>query len=170
MADQFRGDCLGRAGHPDLLTPNLDALSYRGAYFPNAFSECPICIPARHAIMTGLRPQTSGVTGFAMTARIADEENTLPNLLRRTGYQTASIGRSMHTYPHYKRYGFEVVRHHQDRFYRDHPEVRPLSNIGGGWSDWPHLHGHGLTVNGVNARPWHLDESLHETNSAFGGA
>jgi arylsulfatase len=170
MADQFRFDCLGRAGHPDLITPNLDALSHRGAYFRSAYSECPICIPARHAILTGRHPQSTGVTGFAMTARIADEENTLPNLLRRAGYQTASVGRSMHTYPHYKRYGFEIVDHHQDNFYREHANLQPLSSSGGAWGDWPHLHSHGLHMNGVSARPWHLDESLHETNSAFARA
>ncbi|MEO1236032.1 MAG: sulfatase-like hydrolase/transferase [Planctomycetota bacterium] len=164
MTDQQRADCLGRAGHPDLLTPNLDGLSHAGAFFRNAYSECPICIPARHAVMTGKRPQNSGVTGFAAHARIADEANTLPNLLRRAGYQTASVGRNMHTYPHYRRYGFETVDHNQDRFYRDHPEVQPLSNTGGIWSDWPHEHDHGLSPSGITARPWPFEERLHETN------
>lgn len=27
MADQFRGDCLGAAGHPDVKTPYLDSLA-----------------------------------------------------------------------------------------------------------------------------------------------
>ncbi|MEM7626068.1 MAG: sulfatase-like hydrolase/transferase [Planctomycetota bacterium] len=165
MTDQQRGDCLGRAGHPDLLTPNLDALSHAGAYFQNAYSECPICIPARHAVMTGKRPQNSGVTGYASTARIADEANTLPNLLRRAGYQTATVGRSMHTHPHYRRYGFEVVNNNeQGDFYRKHPEVQPLSHSEGNWNTWPHAHDHGLSPSGITARPWHLEDRYHETN------
>ena len=32
VADQFRGDCLGIAGHPDVKTPYLDTLASRGAY------------------------------------------------------------------------------------------------------------------------------------------
>ncbi len=170
MTDQHRGDCLGRAGHPDLLTPNLDGLANSGAFFTCAYSECPICIPARHALLTGKRPQTTGVTGFDDKARIADEEHTLPNLLRKAGYQTASIGRSMHTYPSYKRYGFETVHHNQDNFYHEHPGLAPLSASGGAWHDWPHLHDHGLPVNGVPARPFHLEEHYHETNVSIRNA
>ncbi len=166
MTDQHRGDCLGQAGHPDLLTPHLDALARGGAFFTRGYSECPVCIPARHALMTGKSPQTTGVTGFAECARIANEDETLPNLLRRAGYQTASVGRSMHTYPHYRRYGFETVDHHQDRFYRDYPETQPLSSRPGVWRDWPHLQHHGLGPNGYAARPWPFEEPLHETNSA----
>lgn len=36
MADQFRGDCLGIDGHPDVLTPNLDDLAAGGIRFTNA--------------------------------------------------------------------------------------------------------------------------------------
>ena len=36
MADQFRGDCLGIAGHPDVKTPYLDSLAADGVYFPTA--------------------------------------------------------------------------------------------------------------------------------------
>lgn len=163
MTDQHRGDCLGVDGHPDLLTPNLDGLAHAGARFTRAYSECPICIPARHALMTGRCPQSTGVTGFAANARIADEKHCLPNLFRRAGYQTASVGRNMHTHPPYRRYGFETVHHNQHRFYEDHG-VKPLSNRGDTWSDWPHLQSHGIGVNGIAARPWPLDERLHETH------
>ena len=46
-ADQYRGDCLGLAGHPAVMTPNLDSWFNDGAYFPRAYSECPSCIAAR---------------------------------------------------------------------------------------------------------------------------
>ena len=36
MADQFRGDCLGIDGHPDVRTPFLDTLAERGARFTRA--------------------------------------------------------------------------------------------------------------------------------------
>ena len=38
MADQFRGDCLGIAGHPDIQTPHLDTLAAQGIRFENAYS------------------------------------------------------------------------------------------------------------------------------------
>ncbi len=31
--DEMRGDCLSAAGHPDLVTPNLDHLAAGGALF-----------------------------------------------------------------------------------------------------------------------------------------
>ena len=36
MCDQFRGDCLGIDGHPDVKTPYLDTLAADGVLFENA--------------------------------------------------------------------------------------------------------------------------------------
>ena len=38
MCDQFRGDCLSFAGHPDVKTPYLDTLAAEGAFFGHALS------------------------------------------------------------------------------------------------------------------------------------
>ncbi len=46
MADEFRGDCLGFAGHPDVKTPYLDSLASESVYFPNAYTPCPSRVPA----------------------------------------------------------------------------------------------------------------------------
>jgi arylsulfatase A-like enzyme len=51
--------CLG--GHPDVRTPNLDRLAARGVLFTHAYCAAPLCNPSRAALMTGLRPSTSGV-------------------------------------------------------------------------------------------------------------
>lgn len=42
-------------------TPNFDRLARRGISFTNAHSPSTVCNPSRTAIMTGLRPSTSGV-------------------------------------------------------------------------------------------------------------
>ena len=44
-----------------IQTPNLERLAARGAFFENAYCASPGCNPSRTAIMTGLRPTTSGV-------------------------------------------------------------------------------------------------------------
>lgn len=170
MTDQQRGDALGIEGHPHLQTPNLDWLAQSGARFRRAYSECPTCIPARRCLMTGQKPGTNGVAGFAVGEPI-HTENTLPELLRRAGYQTASIGRSMHQYPAYKRYGFETVvgDPFQDR-YSGFQQLYRCSTEGGLFSNWPHLHGHSLGPNGHIARPWPHDEHFHETNYAINKA
>ena len=48
-------------GHPQSMTPNIDALASRGVTFLNAHTVAPACGPARSAIMSGTRPHNSGV-------------------------------------------------------------------------------------------------------------
>ncbi len=48
----------GRAG---LRSPNLERLMARGVTFTNAHCASPSCHPSRVAVMTGVRPSTSGI-------------------------------------------------------------------------------------------------------------
>ncbi|WP_202927927.1 sulfatase-like hydrolase/transferase [Cyclobacterium roseum] len=57
-------DFIGGMGHPDAITPNLDRLIANGLLFANAQCQAPMCSPSRTAIMTGLRPSTTGIYGF----------------------------------------------------------------------------------------------------------
>lgn len=59
MPDQMRGDCLSILGHSGVRTPHFDALAKAGALFRRAYTTVPSCIPARHALLTGLYPQTN---------------------------------------------------------------------------------------------------------------
>jgi arylsulfatase A-like enzyme len=170
-ADQMRGDCLGLENHPDLHTPQLDYLAQRGTRFTRAYTECPICIPARHVLMTGMEPAASGVVGFATRTRIARPDATLPALLRDAGYQTALVGRNMHTYPKRVRYGFEVYEPEPlDEYYsRFHQLQRPSSHPSFNLS-WPHYLQHGLEGNSYVSRAWPFDEEFHQTNFAVNKA
>ena len=53
MADEHNPKMLGCAGHPLVQTPNLDALAARGTRFDRAYTNSPICIPARASFATG---------------------------------------------------------------------------------------------------------------------
>src|SRR5678816_1374757 len=90
MPDQFRGDCLSIVGHPSVHTPHLDALAREGALFRRAYTTCPSCIPARHSLLTGLFPATSGVVGYAGRPISVP---TLPKLLADAGYVSILVGR-----------------------------------------------------------------------------
>ena len=44
---------LGSYGHPMVQTPNLDRLANNGVRFDSAYTNCPICVPARASLATG---------------------------------------------------------------------------------------------------------------------
>ena len=53
MADEHNRQMLGCAGHDLVKTPNLDKLAARGTRFTSAYTNCPICVPARASFQTG---------------------------------------------------------------------------------------------------------------------
>ena len=53
MTDQQRWDAMSCAGNTVLKTPNLDQLAQQGARFTSFYSACPVCVPARTAMLTG---------------------------------------------------------------------------------------------------------------------
>ena len=80
MPDQMRGDCLSILDHPVGRTPQLDQLAKQGALFRRTYTTVPACIPARHPLLTGLFPQTSGVAGFKYVWRPTDGSEQLFDL------------------------------------------------------------------------------------------
>jgi arylsulfatase len=153
--EHHRGDSLGVAGHPVLLTPNMDTIARRGVRFTRFFSACPSCIAARRSILTGQNPQTHGVVGYRDGLEWQGTP-TLPGVLGEHGYQSVHIGRSMHQFPPRKGHGFESMETMEDyrAWLRD-------QNPRHGVDDW---FGGGVMHNDWTARPWHLDEDLHATN------
>src|SRR3954451_16311255 len=81
--------CLG--GHPQVKTPNIDALATRGTLFTNAHCQAPLCNPSRTSLLTGLRPSTTGVYALAPWFRtsppIADRD-TIFQHFKKNGYTT----------------------------------------------------------------------------------
>ena len=89
--------CLG--GHPQAITPNIDALASRGTLFANAHCAAPLCNPSRTALLFGKRPTTTGVVGNMDDWRTFDSlkgSESIPQLFRRNGYYTAAAGKIFH--------------------------------------------------------------------------
>ena len=88
-------------GHPQTHTPNIDRLAARGLTFVNAQSPSALCNPVRTALLTGLRPSTSGIYGNApdwRTQAVFDGVQTLPRFFRDNGYSTWGAGKIFHAH------------------------------------------------------------------------
>ena len=82
----------------------MDRLAARGVLFTNAHCAAPICHPSRTAVMTGVRPSTSGVydnprenelAGWRRSPALA-QVTTLPAWFRKSGYRTVGGGKLFH--------------------------------------------------------------------------
>lgn len=89
---------LGTYGHPTILTPNIDNLARQGIQFNKAYCNYSVCNPSRSSFLTGVLPETIGITDNLTTlqSKIGDMV-TLPMLFRQNGYYTASLGKIFHS-------------------------------------------------------------------------
>src|SRR5262245_31663087 len=53
MSDEHDPRWMGCSGNALMHTPNLDRLAARGLRFTDAYTTCPICVPARAAFAVG---------------------------------------------------------------------------------------------------------------------
>ena len=84
-------------GHPNVQTPHMDALAKRGVVFTNAYCVSPICGPSRAAVLTGLRPESTGAYTNAGNYRTyMPEAVTFPEVFRQHGYTTLAAGKVNH--------------------------------------------------------------------------
>ena len=152
---------MGCAGNSAIQTPTLDQIAKNGVRFQNAYSECPVCIPARRTIMTGTTPRTHGDRTFQITAPMP-ELPTMPQTFRSAGYQATAVGK-LHVYPQRDRIGFdEVILAEEGRpqwGVTDDYEIF-LSDQGYAGRQFEH----GMGNNEYVARTWHLPEDTHVTN------
>jgi uncharacterized sulfatase len=96
VSDDLR-DTLGCYGNTAVKTPHIDALAARGVRFDRAYAQYPVCNPSRTSFLTGLRVEQTGVVGNTTLFRsLLPDIVTLPQLLRQSGWHTASFGKIYH--------------------------------------------------------------------------
>lgn len=91
MADQLRFDALGCYGNTQIHTPNIDRIALNGSTFDNHFVQNPVCSPSRATVLTGRYPKNHGTRDNGIPLR--DQEITLAQILKESGYLTAAIGK-----------------------------------------------------------------------------
>lgn len=152
LTDHWRGDCLGRLGHPVAETPHLDSLSRRGVTFTHAYTPSASCISARRSIMTGQTPYTHGMLGYKDGMPWNYPVN-LAGQMTNAGYQTINVGKT-HFHPARLHLGFEQLIISPD--YNEWLAKQPGIEV--------ERFAHGVPGNSWMGRPNHLPERcLEET-------
>ena len=91
-------------------TPHMQRLASQGMRFTNAYAASPVCSPTRVSLMTGKNPARTRVTDWvghgiygnryvkapdwATKGLQPGDMNTLPNILRKSGYRTMHVGKA----------------------------------------------------------------------------
>ena len=88
-------------GHAQARTPNIDRLADRGMVFTNAHTASTSCNPSRTALLTELRPSSTGVYTNGRDWRNVERLQgipTLPKHCRDEGYRTFGAGKIFHAH------------------------------------------------------------------------
>ncbi|MBP52749.1 MAG: choline-sulfatase [Opitutae bacterium] len=86
-------------GHPQAITPHMDALAKRGRNFTNAHCSVPVCTASRVSVMSGVSPTTHGSYEFgpryeALPALI--NAPTIHRYFKDNGYYVLTGGKVLH--------------------------------------------------------------------------
>jgi arylsulfatase A-like enzyme len=85
--------------NPQTKTPNLDRLARMGVTFTNAHCAAPICNPSRTALLSGIRPSSTGVYDnndqFRKGAGVS-AAGSLVMQFKNAGYETLGMGKLWH--------------------------------------------------------------------------
>ena len=85
------GPHLHACGDQYSVTPNLDRLAARGSIYMNAWSNAPVCAPARTTIISGLYPTSTGAEHMRSMTRLPEGMKLFPSYLREAGYYCTNV-------------------------------------------------------------------------------
>lgn len=159
FTDQQRHDTIQAAGNVHMITPNLDRLAAEGCLYTNAHSSNPVCMPARHDLLTGLPGRAHGY--FTNNKNRPIKNYGLPTIARifsENHYRTAAIGK-MHFRPSRMHHGYselilmeEIPNRRQDDQYATFLADQGLGSI--------------QNIHGVRANLYHIPQQpqMEETH------
>lgn len=88
---------LGCYGSEIAVSPHLDSLAKDGLLFNRAYCQQAICRPSRASLMTGARPETTGLFhNYVALRELQPDILTLPQHLISQGYETVYCGKIFH--------------------------------------------------------------------------
>lgn len=92
MTDHQRADTIGMVQDGKEVTPNLNRLAAQSTVFERAYTSCPLCVPARTSLATGIYPTRHGTTWNDWQGTNAGDFDPIHQMLSEAGYDVAHIG------------------------------------------------------------------------------
>lgn len=88
---------LGCYGDDYMKTPNIDGLAQQGLLFERAYCQQAICAASRISLMTGMRPDSTGVYDLQHPLnKTLPNAMSMPRFFQQNGYRTVSLGKIYH--------------------------------------------------------------------------
>jgi choline-sulfatase len=105
LSDEHNKRVTGCYGHPMIKTPHLDRLAARGTRYTSAYTNCPICVPARASFATGRYVHQTRYwdNAIAYDGRVP----SWGHRLMEQGYRVSSIGKLHYLSSEPHRNGFD---------------------------------------------------------------
>jgi len=92
LADDLGYGDVGCYGQKRIKTPNLDRMAAEGVRFTQCYAGSTVCAPSRCALMVGQHTGHCIIRGNG-TVPLRPEDTTVAELLKKSGYATALIGK-----------------------------------------------------------------------------
>jgi choline-sulfatase len=105
LSDEHNKRVTGCYGHPMIKTPHLDRLAARGTRYTSAYTNCPICVPARASFATGRYVHQTRYWDNAIA-----NDGRVPSWghrLMEQGHRVSSIGKLHYLNSEARRNGFD---------------------------------------------------------------
>ncbi|WP_428334699.1 choline-sulfatase [Novosphingobium sp.] len=104
MADQMTAEMVPFLSDSPVIAPNLTRLAQQGVLFRSAYSNSPLCAPARFSMLAGQLPSRIGA--YDNACEFTADTPTVAHYLRAGGYRTILAGK-MHFVGPDQLHGFE---------------------------------------------------------------
>jgi len=98
LTSEDHGPHMGCYGDPLATTPNVDALASRGLRYNHAWSNAPVCAPARTALIAGLYPASTGGQHMRSSVPVPAGKLLYPTILRQAGYYVTNNSKTDYNY------------------------------------------------------------------------
>lgn len=106
-------------------TPHIDSLAKSSIRFTQAFSNAPICAPARSTLITGMYASSLGTQHLRSEIPVPENLKILPEVLREAGYYTSNNVKTDYNFDHQGRWDESSREAH----WRNRAEGQPFFSV-----------------------------------------